>query len=377
MRIRLTTALVVAAAVAAIAVPTALALAFVDSVKPPDGTQGTPYSFQFSAHSGCPPYRYAILSGSLPPGLTLSSEGVISGTPTTPGSYSFWAGLGDTCVTPETGSQRPFTINIAPHLKVSTTALPPVTVGVPYSFKLAAEGGGTQRWSVSSGTLPAGLTLSQDGTLSGTATAALPAPVSITFLVTDGSRLDHQALNLDVVAPLAATAPTLPTAENGHALGAATLTATGGRQPYTWTATGAPAWLTVNPTTGAISGTPTAAGTFSFQVAVKDAYQATATVNVALTVKAKLAVKTTRLPATRVGKLYHAVLRTNGGVAPITWKVTSGKFPVGIRLNRKTGVLSGTARKAGSYPLTFTVTDAFGETQDVSLTLTVGKKKKV
>jgi hypothetical protein len=99
-------------------------------------------------------------------------------------------------------------------------------------------------------------------------------------------------------------------------------------------------------------------------------------VDVALNVRAALAIKTTKLAATKVGKLFHAVLRTNGGVAPLLWKVTSGKFPVGIRLNRKTGVLSGTARQAGAYPVTFTVTDAFAQTQDVSLTLNVAKAKK-
>jgi hypothetical protein len=82
---------------------------------------------------------------------------------------------------------------------------------------------------------------------------------------------------------------------------------------------------------------------------------------------------------TKVGKLYQATLRTVGGVAPFTWKVTAGKFPVGIRLDRKAGVLSGMSRKAGTFPLTFMVTDSLGETSDVSLTLTVNAlpKKKM
>ena len=99
-----------------------------------------------------------------------------------------------------------------------------------------------------------------------------------------------------------------------------------------------------------LTGTPTAAGSFPFQVTVKDAYGTTATLNLAVAVKAKVAVKTTKLLVTKVGKLYRATLRTDGGVAPFTWKVTSGRFPVGIRLDRKSGVLSGTARKAGNVP---------------------------
>ena len=109
---------------------------------------------------------------------------------------------------------------------------------------------------------------------------------------------------------------------------------------------------------------------------MKDTYGTTATLNALLVVKAKVAVKTLKLPVTKVGKLYRATLRTAGGVAPFKWKVTSGRFPVGIRLDRIAGVLGGTPRVAGTYPLTFSVTDALGETSSVSLKLTVLPKKK-
>jgi len=57
-------------------------------------------------------------------------------------------------------------------------------------------------------------------------------------------------------------------------------------------------------------------------------------------------------------------------VGPFTWKA-SGKFPVGLRFNRATGVLSGAARKAGKFPLRFTVRDSLGESSAKSLVLTV------
>src|SRR5215471_15863947 len=55
----------------------------------PDGTVGTPYSATLTATGGTAPYTWTLLSGSLPPGLSLSGAGVISGTPTTAGTYTF------------------------------------------------------------------------------------------------------------------------------------------------------------------------------------------------------------------------------------------------------------------------------------------------
>lgn len=375
---RITRVLAVCLAVAAIAVPVAMAFGFNDSSHPPDGIVGTPYSYEFLGRNGCPPFTFSVKSGSLPPGLSLSSSGPVTGTPTTEGSYFFWMQLDDICGS--VAAQRPFTINIVAKLTVTTgSPLAPAAVGVPYAVKLTADGGGSQTWSLASGSLPTGLALAADGTISGTPTEATSAPVSFVVKVTDDARSDTKTLVLDVVTPLAVTAATLPTTEVGHALKPATVAATGGRAPYAWSLVGAPVWLTIDPASGAINGTPTAAGSFPLQVSAKDAYGTTATLNLSVVVNAKVAGKTTRLPVTKVGHLFRATLRTTGGVGPFSWKVTSGKFPVGIRLDRKTGVLSGMARKAGTFPLTFAVTDALGETSEVELTLTVNpvaKKKK-
>ena len=390
---RFTRVLAYVAVAAAIAVPVAISFGFDDGVNPPGGTVGTPYSFQFKGRNGCPPYTFVLKSGAPPPGLSMDSGGTVSGTPTTAGSFLFWVELrdsgcvGGTCppagVSCSAPSQRPFTIPIADKLTVQQSALGPATVGVPYSVKFSATGGGDLTWSVSSGVLPAGLTLAADGTLSGTPTAAVDAPVTFVVKVTDGARVDTKSVSLDVVTPVTVTTPTFPAAEIGHALKPTTVVATGGRTtsatPYAWALVGAPSWLTLDPATGQLSGTPDAAGSFPFQVSVKDNYGTTATLSLIVTVKAKVTVKTAKLAVTKVGKLYKATLRAAGGVAPFTWKVTSGKFPVGIRLDRKLGVLGGTSRKAGTFPLQFTVTDSLGETADVSLTLTVNalpKKKK-
>jgi len=248
---RLTRVVIYLAVVAAVAVPVAMAFGFDDSVHPPSGIVGTPYDFTFVARNGCPPYEFVKQNGSLPTGLSLSSSGRITGTPTQAGSFSFWVELhdlgcsgfpGNTCppngISCSAPSQRPFTIDIAAKLTVTSDNLAPATVGVPYSVKLAASGGGTLTWSIASGTLPAGITLAADGTLAGTPTAATPDPVSFSVKVTDGTRTDTKTLKLDVVTPLAATEPVFAPAEVGHVLKPTTLTATGGRGPYTWAIVG-------------------------------------------------------------------------------------------------------------------------------------------
>jgi hypothetical protein len=369
-------AALVAAVAAAIMAPAASSFAFVEGWVPVDGTVGVPYSWQFKSYGGCSDHRFSIHSGSLPAGLTLQSNGTISGTPTAAGTSSFWVWIDDKCGSQP--AQRPFTLTIIPKLTVTTASpLAPAQVGAAYGIKLTAEGGGSQTWTVAGGALPPGFALAPDGTLSGTPAAALDAPASFVAMVTDGSRTDTKTIQLDVVAPLAVTPPVVAATEVGHALKPASATAAGGsRQGYAWSLVGNPAWLTIDPASGALAGTPTAAGTYPLQVAVKDAYGATATANIAVTVRGLVRVSTTRFAATRVGRQFRATLHTAGGVGPFRWKASGGKFPVGIRLTPRTGVLAGKPRQAGRFTVTFTVTDALGQTSEKSLTLDVKAKPK-
>ena len=380
---RITRVLVVLAAVAAIALPDAMAFGFDDSVNPPGGIVGTPYSFQFKGRNGCPPYSFTISSGAPPPGLSMDSGGTISGTPTTAGSFTFWVEIHDSAVScPPNGSvpsQRPFTIDITAKLAVTTNIGGPATTGVLYSLQFVADGGGDQVWSIYSGTLPEGITFSPTGLVSGT--PAVAGTYDFVVRVTDGTRTDTHAVELVVVDPLSATASAPAAGEVGVPLETDAPTVKGGKEPYTWAlAAGSalPADFALDSATGVITGTPSTAGTTPVKVSVTDKFGTVATVDVPLVVRAKVAVKTTKLSVIKVGKLYKATLHTLGGVGPFTWKVTEGKFLVGIRLDRKTGVMSGKPSKAGTFPLTFTVTDALGQTSEASLTLTVnpGPKKK-
>jgi hypothetical protein len=362
---------------AAIIVPTALALGFTDSDFPlPDATQGVPYNFQLNGTKGCPPYTYTVTSGALPPGINLSSGGLLSGSATSPGTWGFYLDLADSC---GFHAQRPFSLTVIPKLTVTTDTLASGVVGVPYSVQLAFTGGGSVGWSVTAGTLPAGLTLSNAGLLSGTPTTAGTSTFTVFAKDVNSSRSDTKQLTLEILAPLTATVGSAPAAEVGIAFKGITPAATGGKPPYVWSVTGGslPSGLALDPATGAITGTPAAAGSFPLKLGVADANNSTVAIDVPITVAAKLTVTTLRIPATKVGALFQATVRTQGGIAPIKWKVTAGKFPVGIKLDTKTGIISGTPRTAGVFAFKVTVTDKLGGTFEQSLNLLVKPKPKI
>lgn len=140
----------------------------VSNASPGTGTVNVLYSGQVSATGGVSPYTWAINSGSLPPGISMNSSGIFSGTPTTPGAFSF--GVTVTDITGGTATAAAgITIKPAP-LVVTTSTLPQGMYGVPYPTQQLTVDGGVPpfTWVVSSGTLPQGLTLSTDGVLSGT-----------------------------------------------------------------------------------------------------------------------------------------------------------------------------------------------------------------
>jgi len=385
---RLTRALLLVSLLALIVVPAAWAIRFTDdSYNMPTGTVGQSYSKQFDGAGGCGPalpYQYSLIGGKLPPGLSLSSSGLVSGTPTQAGSFSFWVDLSDQnppsadwCRPAE--AQREFTIKVdggstppPPLSIVQGTLSPKATIlNAPYSFQFTAQGGGTQTWSLQSGALPGGMHLSSNGTLSGTPTTS--GDFTFTVQVTDGTRSATQTYTLTVVQRLTITPPAAPAGEVARPF-ELRLAANGGKAGYTWSvANGSalPSGLGLDSGTGLLSGRPTVAGTFSSKLIVTDALGFTDSVDLRLVVAAKLAITTKTLSPAKAGHAFRARLGVSGGVRPQTWKLVQGSLPAGIRLNKHTGELSGTARRGGRAIVVVQVTDALGGVSTARLVLRV------
>ncbi len=141
----------------------------------PAAVINVPYSATLTAVGGKQPFVWALASGTLPPGLTISTSGangVISGTPTTLGKTSFKVQVTDSQTPTAAVDTAAKSITVNPTLSISTTSLTAGSVGVPYTGTLTAIGGvSPYTWTLTSGSLPAGLTLSTSGFITGTPTA--------------------------------------------------------------------------------------------------------------------------------------------------------------------------------------------------------------
>jgi hypothetical protein len=168
--------------------PTAPPLVMIGPLPP--ATIGLPYSQTLTASGGTPPYVWSVVSGAPPNGIALSpGTGVLSGTATAAGSFTFTVGVSDSSTPTQLTATKALTLTVlsAPGGPLAITSpLPPGTVGLPYSQTLTASGGTPPYvWSLVSGAPPNGIALSSSGVLSGMPTQS--GTVIFTVMVTDSS----------------------------------------------------------------------------------------------------------------------------------------------------------------------------------------------
>ncbi len=262
----------------------------------PNGAVNVPYSaaVHVTNGTGTSPFTWSITSGSLPAGLSLDSgTGAITGTPTTIVNATFTVQVTD--AKSLTGSKT-LSINIRGAVSITPPTLPGGTVGTPYLATLTATGGVLPyTWSVSSGSLPAGLTLTTNAdstaTISGTPTTLGTSTFSIQVADAEPPPATGTSgpLSVYIEGSLTITTTSLP-AGNVAIFYDSQLMATGGQTPYTWSITSGtlPPGLSLTPSTGMISGTPTTTGSYPITVQVTDADSNTASANLSITITGKL-----------------------------------------------------------------------------------------
>jgi Putative Ig domain len=260
--------------------------------------------------------------------------------------------------------------------------------GIPYNQTITASGGvAPLTFSVSAGSLPAGLTLNSTGSIVGVPTAS--GTSTFTVQVKDsGTPLTATqvfSFSINPAQQLSIQTTSLPNATTGVAYSHA-VSAQGGVPPITWSVvpgqgTGLPAGLTLNTTSGLISGTTTAAGLFTFTVQAQDSTlptNQTAQRALALNVEEAqpLTINTSALGNGTTGTPYTANLQATGGVPPYTWSVSTGLLPSGLTLDPNTGVVSGTPIIAATSKFSVVAMDSQSPTPNQTppepLSITIG-----
>jgi putative Ig domain-containing protein len=330
----------------------------IDAASLADATYGAPYAATLSATGSTGSTIFSVLSGQLPAGVTLDASGALNGTPASLGDFSFTVQAQDADWHANVAA-APFALKVVPPaFGVNPPAVSPAAmVGQPYAAGFTASGNvGNVVWTIVSGELPAGLTLdAASGTISG-----VPTVWGMFAVAVQGADSLGRAASATVAIVASPTPLTISTTAIAGASYktsySATLTADGGTGSIAWTlaAGSLPSGMTLNAASGVLSGTPTQAGTFVFDVrAVDSKWEGDAdTKTITLLVQPPVFSSAVAPAAVsgRVGVALQPIAGSaDGNVGNVKWSLASGTLPAGVALHTMSGNISGTPTVFGRF----------------------------
>jgi hypothetical protein len=320
----------------------------------PNATLNTSYPATITASPAGGGYTFAVTSGLLPAGLTFNSNGSFSGAPTQSGTFNFRVtatGFGS-C-----SGFHDYMLTVGcPAITVNPATLPGGTVGTGYSQSVSATPAGAYSFSVVSGVLPNGLTLNAStGTITGAPT--INGSFNFTITATAGGCSGSRNFTVAIACGSITLPASLPAATLGVAYSASTAASPSGTYTYSLQSGALASGLTLNTSTGAITGTPTGAGNYNFTIKATGAGNCAGTQSYSLTVSCPtIAVSPATLPNGTTGTAYSQTISATPAGGNYTFAVSSGSLPAGLNLNPSTGVITGTPTTNGTYNFSVTAT---------------------
>jgi streptogramin lyase len=323
-----------------------------------------PSNAQCSALGGKPPYNYSFNAAKAPPGVTISSSGVLSGTPTAPGSFNIK--VSDSSSPPQQANQV-ISIQLAPAIQLSCSFPPTGAAGQPYSGSCSTASGNPPYTYTTSPTnalsvlgltglaiTPSGSTSSYGFSVSGNLSASAHGTVTFTITATDSTTpvpntSAPQSISI-AITPLGLSVSCNQSAQAvvGRPFQQECF-ASAGTPPYTFSATGLPSGFSIHGSTGIISGVATSPADTSVNVVVTDSAGQTVTETINFSVvKPQLSLPCVFPPSATVGTAYTAACKASGGVGPYSYSIATGTLPGGLKLDPTNGTLSGTPTGLGS-----------------------------
>lgn len=315
-------------------------------------TVDQPLSKSAPISGGKAPYSLSLISGALPSGVEFDGTKLI-GTPTDVAIYSSVVEVKDAN---DRAANFEVGLTVLDELRVSGI-LPDAYVSENYLGELVGKGGsGIYSWS-SSADLPSGVDFQEgivSGVFSSTGQFTIDATVSDGYDFKSASRA-ITAYNLPAISSKDYADPYVGT-EYLASLGVAP-TVSGGKGPFSWSATGLPSGLNIGAADGAISGTPTSAGNSTVVVTAQDANGRAASRSFGFATRAALALGAKTYDDPYVGSSYTAgsAPSATGGKTPYIWSASG--LPAGLSINSGTGVVSGTPTSAASASALITLRD--------------------